>query len=370
MPRSKIIGPQGNLGRRNLVINGAMKISQRGVTGTTPTTDNYLLDRFALSRFGGYPDNATQTQESDAPTGHYKSFKMVRNSAHTLTGTNASAFSQRIEGQNMAHLNWGSSTAKSCTISFWVKSNQTGDFPLILADSANALDIGKLYTISSANTWEHKKINIEAPTAGTFNTNNTAAVTVYWGFGAVDAARTAQGTTWGSSNSSGSSKSMVTGASTALATTSGATWQITGVQMEIGDTATDFEHRSFGEELALCQRYFQDFGRDGGDEGILLGMIRNSHFTAGHRFTTTMRASPSITTYGGNSTTGAIQVVFGGAVDATHNANSSDIVEEFINNDGFRFRVLSTSGGGGGDGAYIDMGTNTNQLSFDFNSEL
>ena len=257
MPRSKIIGSQGNLGRRNLVINGAMKISQRGTTGTTPTTDNYLLDRFALSRFGGYPDNSTQTQESDAPTGHYKSFKMVRNSAHTLTGTNASAFLHRIEGQNMAHLNWGSSTAKSCTISFWVKSNQTGDFPLILADSPNAFDIGKLYTINSANTWEHKKIKIEAPTAGTFNTNNTAAVTVYWGFGAVDAARTAQGTTWGSSNNSGSSKSMVTGASTALATTSGATWQITGVQMEIGD-ATDFEHRIFAEELLLCQRYYSE----------------------------------------------------------------------------------------------------------------
>ena len=294
MPRSKIIGPQGNLGRRNLVINGAMKISQRGVTGTTPTTDNYLLDRFALSRFGGYPDNATQTQESDAPTGHYKSFKMVRNSAHTLTGTNASAFLQRIEGQNMAHLNWGSSTAKSCTISFWVKSNQTGDFPLILADSANALDIGKLYTISSANTWEHKKINIEAPTAGTFNTNNTAAVTVYWGFGAVDAARTAQGTTWGSSNSSGSSKSMVTGASTALATTSGATWQITGVQMEIGDTATDFEHRSFGEELLLCKRYYQQFG--GSQYKVIAPVFppSASELALNFRFVPQMRTQPSL----------------------------------------------------------------------------
>ena len=301
MPRSKIIGPQGNLGRRNLIINGAMQVSQRGVTGTTPTTDNYLLDRFALSRFGGYPDNATQTQESDSPTGHYKSFKMVRNSAHTLTGTNASAFLQRIEGQNMAHLNWGSSTAKSCTISFWVKSNQTGNFPLILADSANALDIGKLYTINSANTWEHKKINIEAPTAGTFNTNNTASVTVYWGFGAVAAARTAQGTTWGVSNSSGSSKSMVAGASTALATTSGATWQITGVQMEIGDTATDFEHRDFGGEFALCQRYYEKNMTNA--QGYVNG---TQHVGVNASYMTEKRAAATVTwsLYNSNNLTG------------------------------------------------------------------
>jgi len=284
-------------GNRNILINGAMQVAQRGVTGTTPTTDNYVLDRFSLSRFGGYPDNATQTQESDAPTGHYKSYKMVRNSAHSLTGTNASAFIQRIEGQNMAHLNWGLSTAKSCTISFWVKSNQTGDFPLILADSGNALDIGKLYTISSANTWEYKTINIEAPTAGTFDTDNTTAATVSWGFGAVDASRTAQGTTWGSSNTSGSSKSMVTGASTALSTTSGATWQITGVQMEIGDTATDFEHRTFADELAKCHRYYQRLFTTGTGDRQMIG--------AGHYNTTTgivipyqhyggpMRASPA-----------------------------------------------------------------------------
>jgi len=244
----------GALSNRNLIINGAMQVAQRGTSGSTPTTDNYLLDRFALSRFGGYPDNSTQTQESDAPAGHYKSFKMVRNSAHTLTGVNASAFIQRIEGQNMAYLNWGAASAQPVALSFWVKSNKTGNFPLIFADSGNAYDIGKLYTISSADTWEHKTVLIEAPTAGTFDTDNTTGLTIYWGFGAVDASRIAQGTTWGVSNDTGS-KAMVTGASTALATDSGATWQITGVQLEAGDTATPFEHRSYGQELALCQRY-------------------------------------------------------------------------------------------------------------------
>ena len=245
----------GALSNRNLIINGAMQVAQRGTSGSMPTTDNYLLDRHSLSRFGGYPDNATQTQESDAPTGHYKSFKMVRNSAYTLAGTNASAFSQKIEGQNVAHLNWGTSSAQPVTVSFWVKSNKTGDFPFIVADSGNAYDIGKLYNIALANTWEYKTIQIDAPTSGTFDTDNTVGLTLSWGFGAIDAARTAQGTTWGASNSAGSSKTMVTGASTALATDNGATWQITGVQLEVGDTATPFEHRSYSDEIQRCSRY-------------------------------------------------------------------------------------------------------------------
>ena len=244
---------------RNLVINGGMKIAQRGTTGTTPNTVNYLLDRFSLIRLGGYPDNSTQTQESDSPTGHFKSLKMIRNSSHTLTGTHASALTYIVEGNDIYHLDWGSSTAKAVTISFWVKSNQIGNFPLILADSNTASDIGKLYTISNANTWEHKTIFIEGPTSGTFNTDNTVGFYIYWGFGAIDSSRTAQGSTWGVSNSSGTSKTMVSGASTALATDSGASFQITGVQLEEGTVATPFEHRPIGIEFSLCQRYYQVF---------------------------------------------------------------------------------------------------------------
>jgi hypothetical protein len=292
------VADTGALSNRNLIINGAMQVAQRGTSGSTPTTDNYLLDRFSLSRFGGYPDNATQTQESDAPTGHYKSFKMVRNSGHTLTGTNASAFFQRVEGQNIAHLNWGTSSAQPIVVSFWVKSNKTGDFPFIVADSGNAYDIGKLYNIASANTWEYKTIQIEAPTSGTFNTNNTVGLTMYWGFGAIDASRTAQGTTWGVSNSS-SSKSMVTGASTSLATDNGATWQITGVQLEVGDTATEFEHRSYGDELARCQRYYYKLQSEAAYSFFVTGYAYQStdaNFPI--TFPQKLRAAPTFTSSG------------------------------------------------------------------------
>jgi hypothetical protein len=244
---------------RNKIINGGMQIAQRGTTGTTPNTNNYLLDRFSLSRFGGYPDNATQSQDTDSPSGHLKSLKFIRNSGHTLTGTHGSALTYAVEGNDIYHFNWGSSSAKAVTLSFWVKSNKTGNFSLILTDTNSAYDIGKLYTISNSDTWEHKKVYIEAPTSGgTFNTDNTAGFYISWGFGATDSARIAQGSTWGVSNSSGSTKSMVTGASTSLATDSGAAFYITGVQLEEGTVATPFEHRPYGTELALCQRYYEN----------------------------------------------------------------------------------------------------------------
>ena len=290
------IVPNSSFMFRNKIINGGMKIAQRGTTGTTPNTVNYLLDRFSLIRLGGYPDNSTQTQESDSPTGHSKSLKMIRNSSHTLTGTHASALTYIVEGNDIYHLDWGSSTAKAVTISFWVKSNQIGNFPLILADSNTAFDIGKLYTISNANTWEHKTIFIEGPTSGTFNTDNTAGFHIYWGFGAIDSSRTAQGSTWGVSNSSGTSKTMVSGASTALATDSGASFQITGVQLEEGTVATPFEHRPIGIELSLCERYYQVKNLFGTNtihyaHGYFGGSANYNYYT----LNTTMRSAPAVT---------------------------------------------------------------------------
>jgi len=250
--------PSHSMNFRNKIINGDMRIAQRGTTGTTTDVNNYLLDRFSLSRFGGYPDNATQSQDTDSPSGHLKSLKFIRNSGHTLTGTNGSALTYAVEGNDIYHFNWGSSSAKAVTLSFWVKSNKTGNFSLILTDTNSAYDIGKLYTILEPNTWEHKKVPIEAPTSGgTFNTDNTAGLYISWGFGATDSSRIAQGSTWGVSNTSGTSKSMVTGASTSLATDSGATFYITGVQLEEGTVPTPFEHRPIGVEQSLCERYYE-----------------------------------------------------------------------------------------------------------------
>jgi len=314
------------VGRRNLIINGAMQVAQRGTSGTITGTDNYLIDRFSMSRFGGYPNNTTQSQTTDAPEGFYNSFKMLRTSAHTLTGTNATAFFQRLEGLNTSYLNWGTSTAKPVVVSFWVKSNQTGKFPLILSDSGNAVDIGKLYEINSANTWEYKTIAIEAPTIGTFDADNTTGIVIYWGFGSTSSARTTQGTTWGASNASGSSKSMVTGASTALATTNGATWQITGVQLELGKVATPFEYRSYGEELALCQRYyFKSTGAIALSGQTYAVSPSVDGLRVPFNFPVTMRANPTTAVSGGSDggSAATLQIIYDSPDHAILNLKSN-----------------------------------------------
>lgn len=334
---------------RNRILNGGLQIAQRGTTGTTPNTNNYLLDRFSLSRFGGYPDNATQSQDTDSPSGHLKSLKFIRNSGHTLTGTHGSALTYAVEGNDIYHFNWGSSSAKAVTLSFWVKSNKTGNFSLILTDTNSAYDIGKLYTISNSDTWEHKKVYIEAPTSGgTFNTDNTAGFYISWGFGATDSARIAQGSTWGNSNSSGSTKSMVTGASTSLATDSGATFYITGVQLEEG-TATPFEHRPYGVELSLCQRYFETNRGDGWDlqaTGMNTGVYYNNNasslntfFSLPIQFNTVKRASPSVkiyATYSGNVD----------KVSTNYNTNTdADSTVTVVTKNGFSGGVGASPGG-------------------------
>ena len=199
----------------------------------------------------------------------------------------------------MAYLNWGTPAAQPVTVSFWVKSNQTGSFPFIVADANTAYDIGKLYTISLADTWEYKTITIDGPTVGTFNTDNTAGAYIYWGFGAIDAARTAQGTTWGASNSSGSSKSMVTGASTALATTSGATFYITGVQLEAGSTASPFAHENVGDTLQKCYRYYYRLlGSPDGSYFDLATAYAPTAIQGSQRHPVTMRANPAVSVSG------------------------------------------------------------------------
>ena len=370
MPLSKIqdIGNQviPNLGRRNLLVNGAMQIRQRHSGSYSQINSKYSFDRFRGNSFDGGATTGkfTVQQSTTAPDDFAYSLLVTSAAATSDASNNIFNIEQLIEGYNTKQLNYGTSAAKTITLSFFVRSSLTGTFGGALKNNARNRNYPFTYTISSANTFERKEITITGDTTGTWDqVTNGTGLWVSFGLG-VGSNYSGSAGAWGAGD-----YFSATGA-TSVVGTNGATWYITGVQLEVGSSATDFEHRSFGEEFALCQRYFQEYGRGGSNEGVLVGMIRNTHFTSGIRFQTQMRASPTITAYGGNSTTGAVQVVFGGAVDATHNANSSDVVEEFINNDGFRFRVLSTSGGTNGDGAYIDLGTDTNQLSFDLESEL
>ena len=235
-------------GRRNIIINGAFQISQRiGTTATALSGGNYGLDRWGMY----YDGNSYTTQQVvDAPDGFYNSMKL------TVTGTttpNYSFFGQRIEGLNVNHIGLGTANCQSFTVSFYVKSSVTGVYSISMTNGAGNLAYPVQYTINSANTWERKSMTIPPITSGTWVTDSTNGLYLRVNMGSPSS-RTATANGWRSGNFDGADGS--TGAVT-WATTSGATFHMTGVQLEVGSVATPFEHASsFGEQLALCQRYF------------------------------------------------------------------------------------------------------------------
>jgi len=164
-----------------------------------------------------------------------------------------------MEGQNLQHLKYGTSGAQQLTASFWVKSSVAAVFGIYMYSGDGVRIIGSTYTINSANTWEYKTVTFVGDTGGTINNDNGDALYLGFVLAAGSGMRTTDNTSWGS-YSSGKLAYGHTAAANAVMTTSGATWQLTGVQLEVGDTATPFEHRSFGDELARCQRYFQKEG--------------------------------------------------------------------------------------------------------------
>jgi hypothetical protein len=239
-------------GARNRIINGDMRFDQRnaGVT-TTPANDTtYTLDRWIARNTQA--SKYTIQQVSDAPAGFVNSLKVTSSSSYSVTSTDYFAVDQYIEGLNSSDLAWGTAAAKTVTMSFWVKSSLTGTF----GGSVFSYQVGYpsypfSYSISSANTWEYKTITIPGPTSGTFVTTSAGNIALEFSFGVGS---TLSGTAGSWSNST--LYRSVTGAVSVVGTSS-ATWQITGVQFETGTVATPFERRSYGQELALCQRYFQ-----------------------------------------------------------------------------------------------------------------
>ena len=274
-------------GRRNLIINGAMQVAQRGTSGTSAnSTSYYTVDRF---NFRGEPTGVyTIEQSTDAPSNFKNSTKITVTTPDTSIGSGERYWmASYLEGNSISHLNFGSSNAETVTLSFYVKSSLTGTFSGGLVNSAFNRAYAFTYIISSANTWERKTITIEGDTSGTWLTTNEIGIAVVWDLGAATNRQQSAGA-WTASGSVAA-----TGASQVIATDN-ATWQITGVQLEVGQ-ATPFEHRSFGEELALCQRYFQTLS---GLAYVTLGVgvISNARdrSRAHVAYNTTMRSSPSL----------------------------------------------------------------------------
>lgn len=240
------------LSNRNLVDNGAMQVSQRSTNETGITTANYYtVDRYRhiINNLGTW----TSTQESDGPDGFANSLKLLCTTADASPASGDSAIvAQRIEAQNLQSLAYGTSSAKTLTLSFYVKSNKTGNASVNVRqnDNANKLYAAQ-YSISSANTWERKTISVPADTSGVINNDTGVGLQVEWWINS--------GSNYTGGSHGGWKTSDETSRNASNLGVGGAVndyFQITGVQLEVGSVATPFEHRSFADELARCQRYF------------------------------------------------------------------------------------------------------------------
>jgi len=234
-------------GFRNRIINGDMRIDQRNA-GASVATDNTLpVDRFRQNMVGG--GVLTSNRSTTAPTGFTNSVLVTVSTADaSIAAGDYYNFNQRIEGVNVADLGFGSASAKTVTLSFWVRSSLTGTFAGCLANGAANRSYTFTYDISSADTWEQKTITVVGDTSGTWLTDTGIGLRVVFDLG-------------GGSDSQGTAGSWQSGFKSATSgavkpiSTLNATWFITGVQLEVGTVATPFERRPFGMELALCQRY-------------------------------------------------------------------------------------------------------------------
>lgn len=238
----------GALSNRNLIINGAMTVSQRGTSDSSISDNEFVVDRYSLrtSNAGWY----AAEQSTDAPTGFSNSLKITSNGANSPAAGAYIFFAQKIEGFNSAHLEFGTSNAKTITISFHIKSSLTGTFGGSIRNSAQNRSYPFSFTISSANTWEYKTVTITGDTTGTWiGSTNGIGIDVIFNLGSG----TNNQATAGAWAAAGYLKP--TGAVN-LVETSGATLFFTGFQLEVGTEATPFEHRSYGDELRRCQRYY------------------------------------------------------------------------------------------------------------------
>jgi hypothetical protein len=290
-------------GFRNRIINGDMRIAQRG-TGAFTTTGDYPVDRFLVA-------NATDgafsaQQDSSAPTGFVNSVKVTTTTADaTLTTTQNIQFTHRIEGTNIADLGWGTANAKIVTLSFWVRSSLIGTFGGALRNSASDRSYPFTYNISVADTWEQKTVTIVGDTTGTWLTTTGIGINVFFGLGAgPDRSGTAGA--WNSNNNVSA-----TGAVSVIGTLN-ATWYITGVQLEVGSVATPFERRDYGRELIMCQRYYEKSyavdtavgtGLAAGIVGFNTPLTGTGDIPANISFKVTKRANPTLTVY--NAVSGA-----------------------------------------------------------------
>lgn len=252
---------------KNRIINGDMRIDQRNAgASVTPTDGQYLVDRWRLAVSQTSKFTSQQNQGSvTPPVGFVNYLGFTSSSAYSIGSSDYFLASQTIEGYNIADLNWGTADAKTVTVSFWVRSSLIGTFGGQLENQAGSRTYPFSYTISSANTWEQKTLSITGDTTGTWLTTNGAGIVFRFSLG------TGSGYC-GTANAWSNNRYFAPTGAVNVVSTSGATWYVTGVQLEVGSQATGYEYRQYGQELALCQRYyFKNASSSVGDAALGFG---------------------------------------------------------------------------------------------------
>jgi hypothetical protein len=267
-----------------------MVLDQRNAgASVTPVNNGYVLDRWKF----GLTQASKFTAQQDAgavtpPTGFTDYLGITSSSAYSVISTDTFFLDQVIEGYNVGDLNWGSASAKTITLSFWVRSSLTGQFGGALRNSAANRAYPFSFTISAANTWEQKSITIAGDTTGTWLTTNGTGIEVVWNLGSGSTYLATAGA-WTAANIIGST------GDTSLVGTNGATFYITGVQLEVGTQATSFEYRQYTTELQLCQRYFISYGGSNAYESVAVGYNSSTTNAIGKTFLPVeMRTAPTV----------------------------------------------------------------------------
>ena len=337
----------GPLSNRNIVINGGATIAQRGTEAFTIGSDDYPTDRFLFSNAGTTSGGGTGIQTATSPAGFTNAIRVDVTTADTSLDASAQyKHEYRVEGLDSAHLNWGTADAQTVTLSFYVRSNKTGNTSVALVNSANNRSYVKTFTIDSADTWERKECTIPGDTSGTWLTDNNIGIRLRWG-------------TYGSTFQTSSVNQWVAGQFMSRDDSPinffdavDNTFYLTGVQLETGSVATPFEHRSYADDLARCQRYCYAAVADGSIDNYA-PLANGRYYSATNAqfnifFPVTMRHPPTL-----DSNTTAVGTFFYntgggfGGVEAT---------EVTLNERSYNNATVTTSGATGqtaGDGTTL-----------------
>jgi hypothetical protein len=284
---------------KNRIINGTMVLAQRSTSSVSNSQANSTLAYDTIDRWGYWAQNSnkfTTQQSSTAPAGFNNSALITSSTALSVEAETYYSFAQRIEGFNFADLGFGTANAKTFTVSFWVRSSITGTFPFYCFNSGYSRSYTSTFTINAVNTWEQKTITVVGDTTGTWLTTN--------GIGIEVGITLAAGSNWFNSSANtwtGVSYGLgLTGATNFLAT-NGATMNITGVQLEVGSSATSFEYRDYGNELRMCQRYCNVYGENIYSVFGTMGFaFSDTGFSSVTVFPVEMRVMPTVS-YRGNT---------------------------------------------------------------------